>query len=289
MSNDSATQMALADSPVTPRVHILLYTHNRVSEIKNTIDALKATDYENYKVFLLNNGSTDGTKDYFNSLPPDIFPELEIVHLPVNIGSPGARNWLLAMPSHERCDYLAFFDDDVRIGPNWLKIMLEALIVTPRAGVVGAKVLNHNLPKMIQHSGALLTQAKGWIDHVALWSNQPDQGQFDALAERDYLMGCVMLYNKDAIRDVGDFDIQFSPTQFEDVDHHLRLRLKGWKVLFHGGVEAWHQRISGGKKNPGHIANRYKLQMKYSEQQAQQIIDQGAVLDFLEKHPWAKS
>ncbi|SMP77755.1 Glycosyltransferase, GT2 family [Desulfonatronum zhilinae] len=271
-----------------PRVHVLLYTHNRVSEIGNTIAALRATKYANYKVYLLNNGSTDGTKEYFDSLPPDIFPELEIVHLPINIGSPGARNWLLALPGQDDCEFLAFFDDDVRVRPDWLIKMLEAMIDYPRAGVVGAKVLNHSLPKVVQHSGALLTQAKDWINHVALWSNEPDQGQFDALSERDYLMGCVMLYRMDSIRDVGSFDIQFSPTQFEDVDHHLRLRLKGWKVLLHGGVEAWHQRISGGKQSPGHTANRYKLQMKYSEYQAQQIIDQGAALDFLEKHPWAR-
>lgn len=278
----------MKNSNSQPRVHILLYTYNKATELKGTLATLQATRYENYKVFLLNNGSTDGTPALFDALPQDAFPDMEIIHLPVNIGAPAARNWLLALPEHADCDYIAYFDDDIRVKPNWLSLMIDALRNSPQAGVVGAKILNMGLPKIVQHSGGILTQAKDWINNVALWTNVPDQGQFDSISERDYLMGCANLYKKEAIYDVGYFDIQFSPTQFDDVDHHLRMRLKGWKVLFHGGVEVWHLRKSGGEQNPGHTANRYKLQMKYSEHQAQQIINQGAALDFLHKHPWAK-
>lgn len=282
-----APPQALTVTP-QPRVHVLLYTHNKAAECAETLNSLQTTAYNNYKVFLLNNGSTDHTARMFNDLPDRMFPDLERIHLPVNIGAPAARNWLLALPEHAACDYLAYFDDDIRVRPDWLQQMVTALEADPQAGVVGAKILNAGPPKTIQHSGGLLIQAPNWIDKVALWGNVRDEGQFDNISERDYLMGCANLYRMSAIREVGDFDIQFSPTQFDDVDHHLRMRLKGWKVLFHGGVEVWHTRKSGGPKNHNHIANRYKLQMKYSEEQAQAIINQGALKDFLAKHPWVR-
>ncbi|WP_052507152.1 glycosyltransferase family 2 protein [Desulfonatronovibrio magnus] len=271
-----------------PRIHVLLYTFNKADELGQTLASLRKTDYDNYKVFLLNNGSTDHTSKILDALPQKMFPGMEIINLPVNIGAPAARNWLLALPEHETCEYIAYFDDDIRVEPDWLKKMLAALKENPQAGVVGAKILNIGKPKTIQHSGGILTKSEDWIDNVAIWTSVTDNGQFDNVSERDYLMGCANLYRIDAIRDVGDFDLQFSPTQFDDVDHHLRMRLKGWKVLFHGGVEVLHTRKSGGPHNHNHIANRYKLQNKYTKRMAGQIISQGAVVDFLKKHPWAK-
>jgi GT2 family glycosyltransferase len=108
------------------------------------------------------------------------------------------------------------------------------------------------------------------------------------VSERDYVMGCANLYRRSAMDEVGLFDIQFSPTQFDDVDHHLRMRLKGWQVLFNGLVEVRHHRNSGGAANANHLANRFKLEKKYDATTAELIFRQGALLDFVEKHPWVR-
>ena len=156
-------------------------------------------------------------------------------------------------------------------------------------GCVGAKIINVGNPKIIQHSGGILTQAENWIERVVLFSNVPDDGSFDNISERDYLMGCVNLYKKEVFDAVGDFDIRFSPTQFDDVDHHLRLRLHGYKVIFNGFVEIKHMRNSGGATTHNHIANRYKLANKFNSEQIGSIIQQGALQDFIDNHPWIKS
>jgi GT2 family glycosyltransferase/glycosyltransferase involved in cell wall biosynthesis len=270
------------------RIHIFLYSWNKKSELEQTLKLLAQTQYSNYKLFVLNNGSNDGTKDMLDQVVPVLFKEYKIIHLPVNIGAAPARNWLWAEEENKHAEYVAYFDDDVLFEANWLNELLQALKADPKAGVVGAKVLNADGPKTIQHSGALLTQSgDNWLDGVALWGNIPDQGQFDCISERDYVMGCCNLYRTSALNEIGDFDVQFSPSQFDDVDHHLRLRIAGWKVLFHGGVEIRHLRNSGGPRNANHIANRYKLAEKHKEN-AQKIIDKNALSDFLQKHPWAK-
>jgi GT2 family glycosyltransferase len=99
-------------------------------------------------------------------------------------------------------------------------------------------------------------------------------------------MGCANLYRRSAMDEVGLFDIQFSPTQFDDVDHHLRMRMKRWQVLFDGHVEVRHHRSSGGAANANHIANRYKLERKYSAVDAATILAADAASDFVAKHPW---
>ncbi|MGL1902905.1 MAG: glycosyltransferase [Fibrobacterales bacterium] len=270
------------------RVHVFIYCWNNESKIKDALESLRTTQYTNYKLFLLNNGSSDQTGSVMDRVKDESwFNECEVIHLPINIGAPAARNWLAALPENQDADFIAYFDDDILVKPDWLEKMLETLERYPQAGVVGAKILNSGTPKVIQHSGGVLTQSADWINRVILSGSVEDTGQFDSVSERDYLMGCANVYRKDAFYDTGYFDLQFAPTQFDDVDHHLRMRLKGYQVIFDGRVEIVHLRNSGGPVNANHIANRYKLENKYSVEDAQKIIDQGALKDFSAKHPWA--
>lgn len=273
-------------APTEARVHIFLYSWNKRPELEDTLRMLAQTDYSNFKLFVLNNGSNDGTKEMLDQIVPALFKDFKIIHLPVNVGAAAARNWLWSESENDQAEYIAYFDDDVLFEPSWLKLLLSALESEPLAGVVGAKILNATGPKTIQHSGGVLTKAgEDWLEHIALWGNVPDQGQFDSISERDYVMGCCNLYRTSAMKDVGEFDVQFSPSQFDDVDHHLRLRLKGWKVLFHGGVEIRHLRNSGGGRNANHIANRYKLAEKYKQSSAD-VLAKETLKSFVTDHPW---
>lgn len=273
---------------IPPRIHIFIYSWNKVAELEITLRSLAATTYPNYKVFILNNGSSDGTVELLARLPQQLFREFKVITLPVNIGAPAARNWLYADSETRQADYVAYFDDDIEVQPDWLNSLLATLEQNPRAGVVGAKIINATGPKTVQHSGGILTRGEDWINNVILYTNCPDQGQFDNVSQRDYVMGCANLYRRGAMDEVGLFDIQFAPTQFDDVDHHLRFRLKGWQVLFNGLVEVRHLRNSGGAANVNHLANRFKLEKKYDTESAERIFRQGALLDFVEKHPWVR-
>jgi len=278
--------MASSDLQSFPRTHIFIYTWNKCAELEIALRSLATTNYDNYKLFVLNNGSSDGTEQLLSNLLPTLFREYKIINLPVNIGAPAARNWLYADTENRQADYLAYFDDDIEVQPDWLTRLVASLEQNPRAGVVGAKIINASGPKIVQHSGGVLTQAEEWINNVVLFTNVPDHEQFYNVSERDYVMGCANLYRRSAMDEVGMFDIQFSPTQFDDVDHHLRMRLKGWQVLFNGYVEVRHHRSSGGAANANHLANRFKLEKKYSADEAAKIISAGASVDFVAKHPW---
>ncbi|MCP4715955.1 MAG: glycosyltransferase family 2 protein, partial [Deltaproteobacteria bacterium] len=210
-----------------PRVHVFIYTFNKAAQLAETLKSLAATNYLNYKLIVLDNGSTDETQDILLSFDNGMFNGLKVISLPINIGAPAARNWLVHDEETRQAEYVVFFDDDIIVQPDWLIRMLDTFKNCPDAGVVGAKIINSEGKKVIQHSGGLLTQAEDWINRVVLFSNVPDDGRFDTIGQRDYLMGCANMYRRDVFDRVGDFDLQFSPTQFDDVDHHLRMRLHG--------------------------------------------------------------
>ena len=62
----------------------------------------------------------------------------------------------------------------------------------------------------------------------------------DEQREVDQLMGAALLLRRSALEQVGLLDERFF-VYFEEVDLCLRLRQKGWKVLFVASAEAVHQ------------------------------------------------
>ena len=59
-------------------------------------------------------------------------------------------------------------------------------------------------------------------------------------------MGCQHLLRTSALSDIpAGFDIRFSPSQVDDLDHDVALCLKGYKVMYCGTVTCEHLQGSG--------------------------------------------
>ncbi|WP_028575562.1 glycosyltransferase family 2 protein [Desulfonatronovibrio hydrogenovorans] len=261
-----------------PRVHVFIYTFNKMHLLHETLHSLKATDYRNYKVFILNNGSADRTEALLYSLSKTMFPELKIINLPVNIGAPAARNWLIHDPENQYADFVAYLDDDIALPPDWIKKMLKTFEEHPEAGVVGAKILFPGSPKTIQHTGGIITAKKEWVHSINAHSFEPDQGQHDYIAPRHYVMGCAHMYRKEIFDVVGDYDLRFSPTQFDEVEHQIRMRLYGYQAIYNGFIEVIHKLKTGMNQSKASLisreANRLKMEPLFSEKEIAALVDE---------------
>jgi GT2 family glycosyltransferase len=251
--------------------------------LHETLQSLKETAYRNYKVFILNNGSTDRTEALLYSLPKNKFAELKIINLPVNIGAPAARNWLIHDPENRYADFVAYLDDDIALPPDWITKMVKTFEAFPEAGVVGAKILFPGEPKTIQHTGGIITAKKEWIHSINAQSFEPDQGQHDYIAPRHYVMGCAHMYRKEVFDVVGDYDLRFSPTQFDEVEHQIRMRLYGYQAIYNGFIEVTHKLQTGMKQSNAALisreANRLKMEPLFSEREITALVDEN-LLEF---------
>jgi GT2 family glycosyltransferase len=70
----------------------------------------------------------------------------------------------------------------------------------------------------------------------------PDFGQFRYLRPCASVMGCCHLFRTETLERLGGFDLRFSPSQFDDVDHDLRLLAKGMPAVFQGHCTVGHRR-----------------------------------------------
>lgn len=230
------------------KTNIYLYTFNKAKNLNHTLTDLAHSDIGDSRIKILLNGCTDNSHDIAQNAYR-LFPNnpIEIIELPVNVGAPAARNWLIAHPDTQKADYIAFLDDDVSIPDDWLKWLLTIAASDSKIGVVGCKILHNGNPKEYQYLYRYISIAKDDFLRVSIDvpNKQFDTGRYDIIRETRSVMGCCHLLNTKALLAAPQFDIRFSPSQIDDIDHDLELCLKGYKTYYCGKVGCIHYQNSG--------------------------------------------
>jgi len=230
------------------RVAIYLYSYNKAEMLGATLTGLAASNIGSASVTVLLNGCTDGSlaaaQEAEKLFAGNTFT---IIPLPVNIGAPGARNWLVNLSSTWANDYVAFLDDDVDVPKDWLEWYLTVAEADPKIAVVGCKVVFPGQPAKLQYLYRYVSIARGDLLRLSpsVIAHQYDNGFYDFQRETRSVMGCLHLLRTQALREVPNFDIRFSPSQMDDVDHDLCLCLAGYKVMYCGLVTCVHHQLSG--------------------------------------------
>ncbi|MBI4335963.1 MAG: glycosyltransferase family 2 protein, partial [Candidatus Omnitrophica bacterium] len=71
-------------------------------------------------------------------------------------------------------------------------------------------------------------------------SREIDRGQRDYIRECDAIIGAAWLMKREVAQKVGFFDERFFPSQYEDIDYCLRIRLGDYKIIYDGEVKVIH-------------------------------------------------
>lgn len=277
-------------SPVPGSAAILLYTWNKARELDETLASLAASDMHDAGVWVLDNGSSDATPEVIERWRGVFAERLTSLRLPVNVGAPAARNWLLSLPEVRRREFLVFLDDDVSLPHDWLGRLGAAAALAPRAQVWGCRVVDEANPLVAQsvdytplaprppHEQSLLMHLP------SMHLRQPDFGQFSYLRPCVSVTGCCHMLRSAAIDAVGGFDIRFSPSQYDDLERDLRVFLSGGGVAYQGHLCVRHKRRSGmaAERSPVEIAcagaNLRKLEAKHGEEGLARISREGEEL-----------
>lgn len=230
------------------KVAIYLYSYNKAAVLGETLESLSRCDIGPARITVLLNGCTDDSLEVVTRAKT-LFPrnDFEIVTLPVNVGAPAARNWLLSLPGTRECDYVAFLDDDLFLQPDWLAHLLTVAERDPRIGNVGCKVVFPGEFPLLQYLYRHVNLATPEVIRVSLPTPamQYDIGLYDVIREVRVVMGCQHLLRVASLPDAPTFDIRYSPSQIDDTDHDLQLCLAGWKVFYCGTVTCVHRQNSG--------------------------------------------
>jgi GT2 family glycosyltransferase len=224
----------------SPAVAVVVVSWNCRGDIERCLQSLQAnTVYPNWRIIVIDNASTDGTREWLCAAAPKRF---ELVLADSNLGWVGALN--LALRRYD-ADYFFFLNPDAFVEPGWLAPLVTALEEKPRAGFASPKF--RYLDGSIHYAGAYLAPMGG----VRVYGHgEPDGPRFDSPREVPFAHGQCLVRAAMA-RVTGDFDEGFGIGYFEEVDYQLRARRKGWRALFVPGSVIVHATAQAFKLHPG--------------------------------------
>lgn len=276
---------------------VLLYTWNKASELDMTLAALAASQLGDANIMILNNGSTDNTLEVISAWQDRLGSRVQSLTLPCNIGAPAARNWLLTLPEVRQSDWVVFLDDDAIVPPHWLRHFGKAVEEWPSYTTFGCRVVDFTTPAMLQSTdlhlkaGGLAGTERGGEhgqepSHVRRFTLSSmhhqvlDFGQFSYARPCVSVTGCCHLFRRAALDKIGPFDLRFSPSQYDDLEHDIRQALAGECVLYNGHLQVNHMKRTGQAAWSDSVAmmaswaNLFKLQTRYSQQEFDAIREQ---------------
>lgn len=216
-----------------PRVGIVICTWNKKDYVLALLDSLLANPYPNCQILIVDNDSSDHTKEAVLTRHPHV----KYIFNPVNIGGSGGFNTgLCAMLKTEGLDYVWLLDNDVRVDPGALEVLIEALEQRPDAAIAGSHIIQMDHPHVTNEIGGGVNLPMGQL--ILHKHDTPEWTHRDEVYEVDYVAACSMLVRYSALQQVGIWDDFF--IHYDDVDWCLRMKQAGFTVLACAASRIYH-------------------------------------------------
>ncbi len=236
------------DNPVV----ISILTLNNLPLLKQCLQSIFDNTAGHFRVCVLDQGTTDGTRDLLASLGERI----DVVRVPKNVGFVTGNN--LIMERYLSHDVLMLNDDTI-VKPGWFEALRQRAYSSPDAGVVGAKLL---------YPDGRLQEAGGEIfsDGSARNIGKHDDASryiYNQARDVDYCSGACLFIKREVLAKIGYLDEIFSPAYWEDTDLCFRVRKAGWRVIYEPRAEVIHfEGATSGSPNLNSLSRRLQQRNK---------------------------
>lgn len=198
------------------KTSIILLTYNQLDVSKKCFESLaKYTNQDQVEIIVVDNGSTDGTREYLKSHPSFITILNE-----KNMGFAGGCNQGIEVATG---DNLLFLNNDTIVTENWLEAMLELLYSKESIGMVGPV---SNYVSGLQRINVDY-QSDDEINEFAVKYCEKVKGQSKRVLR---LVGFCLLVKRELMDKLKGFDERFKFGSFEDDDICLRTVLEGYEL-----------------------------------------------------------
>ena len=199
----------------------VVVTYKRLNLLQRVVGALKGQSKKLDKIYIVNNGSTDGTKEWLDGQTG-----LNVIHQE-NVGGSGGFYRGIQEASKEECDWIWCMDDDVFPRENCLETLLNVAEQHDKLGIVcphrlmsgktfvgEAKTLNLTNPFCDMHNDMLTAQELESNETVSIVGMA-----FEGPLIRKEVVEKIGLPNKELF------------ILYDDTDYSYRTVLAGYKVV----------------------------------------------------------
>lgn len=210
---------------VGPLTSIVVVAHNQLAYTRRCLESVRRFTDVPYALVLVDNGSTDGTLEYFRSLGP-----AALIRNEINLGfAPAANQGIRAASSRT----VLLLNNDTVVTHNWLRNMLACLESDPTIGLVGPRS-NYAAHTWIPVCYRTLEELHAFAREFC----RPDPSRWFEV--RRWLSGFCLLVRRKVFEKVGLLDERFVLAGEEDVDFSIRARRAGFRLFCAGDAFVHH-------------------------------------------------
>ncbi len=255
-----------------PLVSILIPNKDHVDDLEKCLFSLYSkTLYEAFEVIVIENNSTDpATKAYYEKLP-DRYANCRVVAYSGGFNFSRINNFGRKFANGK---FLLLLNNDIEIiSGNWLTQMVAE---ASQPGVAACGAMLYYPDDTIQHAG-IITGLGGYAGHSHKYHKRGGSGYMFRLATVQDYSACTaacLLVRTSAYDAIGGLDEAFT-VAFNDVDFCLRLREKGWRIVWTPYAELYHHESKSrgsDEEDPAKKARFAKEQARLYEVHGRQNI-----------------
>ena len=225
-------------------VSIVIPNYNGKHFLEDCLNSVFAQDIQDQEVIVVDNGSTDGSLEYFKT-----FPGVRVIVLDKNYGFCRAVNEGIKAAESE---YVILLNNDTEVDQRFAAELLAAIKEDEKIFSCSSKMIQFHNRQLMDDAGDYYC-ALGWAfgrgkgDHVEKYQDPKDV--FAACAG-------AAIYRKKMLESLGYFDEKHF-AYLEDIDIGYRARIHGYRNVYAPKAIVYH--VGSGFSGSTHNAFKVKL------------------------------
>ena len=217
---DHRGSIALPTSGV-PRVSVVIPVHGQWSFTLRCLNAIALSGASvPFEVLVVDDASPDGTARALSAI--------EGIRVVTHTQNEGFIRSCNKGASAAKGEYLLFLNNDTVVLPGWLDALVDTFADIPGTGMVGSRLVFPD--GTLQEAGGVV-----WEDGTP-WMvgrfQDADLPVYHYAREVDYCSGASLMIPKALFDELGGFDERYVPAYCEDADLGLKVREKGYRVVY---------------------------------------------------------
>jgi len=222
----------------SPLVSIVVLSWNTIDDTKKCIESLRRLTYPAFEIILVDNGSSDGSKEFFSQLD-----NIEYVDLPINTGFTGGQ---IAGFEQAKGEFVALINSDAVVDSLWLTVLIDAMTKDNSIAAAGGRAYVLDETHEAYDSGSpfysyqVLDVFKGYALTLATGDKQVCVNS---------ISGAGVLIRRSAIEKIGYFDDRFF-AYYEETDLFARFKRAGYSIVYNPEALTWHKIRGSSANNP---------------------------------------
>ena len=244
------------------RTTIIIPNYNGLSFLGPCLEALKHQTVHDFKVLVVDNGSTDGSVQW---LREQGIPSIFLDH---NTGFPGAVNVGIRAAD---TPYVLLLNNDTAAEPRFVEFLERAIGRSETIFSVSSRVLQMHRPELLDDAGDMFS-VMGWAYQRGVGR---EMKRYDRPCRIFSACAAAAIYRREVFEKIGYFD-EAHFAYLEDIDIGYRARLFGYDNVYCPEALVRHvgSGTSGSKYNPFKVklAARNNIYLNYKNMPLLQLI-----------------